>query len=259
MLLLSPVAAIAYSSKNIKLTQNEYTRWVKPQLKNISQDYQTLLTLLNPNLKNVKENFALFKALRDKSEYFISSCATPGKIECTQVVNEYISILGRVIVSTETLELKKDSGLNVIRENTIETLELHSLFQQYLMDLYFKFLNYSFFYNSEISSSATPNSLIKDIHQIYNSYNFYILSNSDPRFFEAFSEFWNDFIRPVESILLVEKDKSHYIRRLNDLNLRWNFFHVELTKRNKTVSKAVTSLLTTMHNRWKISLRVTLR
>lgn len=253
------MTGLSYSSKHIKLTQSEYTRWVKPQLKSLTIDYQTLITLMNPHLKNVKENFSLFLSLSNEREDFIRSCNTPAQAECLNSVEKYIELLGKIIVLTESVELTENSKHKSTRENTLQTLEHHSNFHQNLLDLYFQFLNYRYMYKANIPVKINPKSLVKELRQSFNRFNFYILSNSDPRFFETFSDYWNGFIKPVKSILLVEKDKSHFIRRVNDLNLRWNLLHVELTKRNKKVPKSVTSLLTTMHNRWKMSLRVTLR
>ena len=215
--------------------------------------------MLNPNLKNLKENFAHFLAMNETDEEFINTCKTKAQESCIKIINKYIERIGKLIITTETLELAEQSNFKFTRENSIQTFELHTSLNQSLFDLYFQFLNFKFFYQANIPTTVSPNSLVKELGQTFNRFNFYILSNSDPRFFEAFSDYWNGFIKPVKSILLVEKDKAHFIRRMNDLNLRWNLLHVELTKRNKQVSKPVISLLTTMHNRWKICLRVTLR
>lgn len=215
--------------------------------------------MLNPNIKNLKENFSLFLSMSETDEEFIQTCKVASQEPCIEIINKYIGAIGKLIISTEYLELEDQPNFKITRENSLQTFELHSNFHISLFDLYFQFLNYKFMYQANISTKTSPNLLIKRLGQTFNKFNFYTLSNSDPRFFEAFSDYWNGFIRPVKSILLVEKDKTHFLRRMNDLNLRWNLLHVELTKRNKQVSKPVISLLTTMHNRWKICLRVTLR
>lgn len=249
----------AYSQKDIKLTQAEYIRWVKPQLSSITQDYQTLLGLLNPHITNLKTRFSIFKDISEKKRSFENFCQQAKNEKCIEVINVLARKIGELIKLSEKSELPEDLNTNSYRENTLHTFDHHLVFIGSLMDLLFQLQNLKFFYDADIPPITTPDFLNKKIEDSFNSFNFYILSSSDPRFFEAFTAYWNSFIRPVQSNVLQEKDKSHFLRGLNDFNLRWNYLHVELTKRNKKIPPSVTTLLTTMHNRWKIILRLTLR
>ena len=59
-----PFFANAYTAKNINLTDYEFIRYVRPQLNSITQDYQTLLGLLNPEQKRYQPAFSNHKKIR---------------------------------------------------------------------------------------------------------------------------------------------------------------------------------------------------
>lgn len=251
--------ATAYTNEDINLTQAEYSRWVKPQLFSIGQDYRTLMSLLNPHLEDLKLKFSLYQDLLDESQSLQTSCDQTSAENCIKKLNDYINKLGNLIKNSDEVELTETFSDESNRENSLLTFHHYSIYMSSLQELFFQFLNYKFFIEAGIPPLLKTEVLIKKIEDSFNSFNFYLLSTSDPQFTLALTAYWNSFIKPLQAVVLKESDKSHFLRRLNDFNLRWNILHVELTKRNKKVSNQVITLLNTMHNRWKIILRVTLR
>ena len=55
--------SFGYPPQSLKLTDYEYQKYVRPQLKSILQDYQTMMLLLNPELKSLKDSFSDIKAI----------------------------------------------------------------------------------------------------------------------------------------------------------------------------------------------------
>lgn len=217
------------------------------------------MNLLNPHISNLKPRFSLFSDISDKQQNFGNSCVQANNIKCIESVDYIINKIGELIKLSEEVDLPESFSEESFKENTLRTFEHHNILMGSLFDLFFQFQNFKFFYQAGVSQINSTDFLKKKFEDTYNQFNFYILSSSDPRFTEAFTSYWNSFIKPVQTIILKENDKSHFLRRLNDFNLRWNILNVELTKRNKKVSTPVATLLNTMHNRWKIILRLTLR
>ena len=110
-----------------------------------------------------------------------------------------------------------------------------------------------------MDSHLSAKSLINRLNQSYNYFNTYIISTLDKNYALSFLELWNGYIKPINSTLVFDSDYTVFLRLLNQLNLRWNNFNVDLTKKNVKLLKPTNSLLNTMHNRWNSILKVTLR
>lgn len=256
---LISVSACAYRLKDIHLSQNEYERWVLPQLKKISLDYQELITRMNPHIENYKQVIKLYSELTQQEKSLSLSCLQTQKKSCLESLNSSIQKLGKILELTDSFKSMPGVLGKTEKEVTLRTYNYYSTFRNDLFNLYFQFINFKFFYEAKLENIDTPKNLLKKINESHTDYNMFVLSNTDYRFNQSFISFWNSFIKPLNTSILTTKKKSAFIRKINDLNLRWNVMHAELTKRNKEISLPAKSLLQTMHNRWNQSLKVTLR
>ena len=81
--------SLAYTSDQISLSDYEFRRYVRPQLRSISQDYQTLLFSLNPQLKSFKNSYNLVKRLFVLRNDLTSECEENFINEkCYEVIEE---------------------------------------------------------------------------------------------------------------------------------------------------------------------------
>lgn len=259
LFLIKTDLVFAYSAKDIKLTQFEYTRWVRPQLNSIDQDFKTLLSMMNPHINNLAAGFDHHEKLQEQGYNLKSNCSDFLQQACINQLDSLLESLGELLIQAQEFSLPSNLTHDFPGEHALRGAGKHSEYLISLQDLYFELQNLKFLYSVQASSEAGLASIQKGIKLASKSYHFYILENSDPRFVNAFNSLWNGYIRPINEVIIPRRNKDQFVRLVNDLNLRWNIFHVELTKRNNKVSKPVGSLLTTMHNRWKIVLRVALR
>jgi hypothetical protein len=255
---------MGYTSKNIQLTHSEFVRYVKPQLLNISQDYQTLIAMLNPHLKPYKTVFNHYHSLKINDENFRDRCNIKSDAKCSDHLVRILKSLKSILTALDKShppEKIKNYGFNGV----LDSFSHFQGFRNELFDIYLQVFNYSFFYKANIkykssnTSYYTPELIIKRIEQSYNKFNIFLITSSDKRFKEVFFAYWNSFIKPITRVVLTHNDKKYFLRNLNDYNLRWNVLNIELTKRNKTVSKQVHTLLNAMHRRWNRILKTTLR
>ena len=252
--------AFAYKKKDIHLSQKEYERWVIPQLKKIKKDYQKLISIMNPHLKGFKDVVDLYDKQADLTESLKISCqANQYTQECIDITNNFIVLIGKIIKLTKNFPTIPLEKLNTAKETTLKSYTRHNHYRQDLFDLYFDFISFKFFYTAKLENPFSAQILSRRLQESHFDYNILLLTNTDPRFHHSFTSFWSGYMKPLDFSILRSKNKTLFIRHINELNLRWNIFHAELTKRNKDVPNGTKPLLQIMHNRWNQSLKVTLR
>lgn len=247
-----------YSKSDINLTRFEFNRYVKPQLISITQDYYTLVSILNPELKSFRKLSSTYQKLK-KLQNKIEVICTQDKIDrCSIVTMELIDVLNS---QRNILEEKLDFTKK--EQFTADDL-LHSFDQLFTLrshHLKIQEKAQHFFFLLQLDQLNTPAifEMKKEIVTSENLLNDFLIKCSDRRFRTEFTSFWSDFIRPVNNAILVRDDMNLFEKKLGDLNLRLHFLNVVLTKRNKPISKQAKTLLKVIHRRWNNVLKVTLR
>ena len=249
--------AWAYPPHSLDMTEYEYRRYVRPQLKSIVQDTHTLLFLLNPEFKSYKNAFKSTKNLIKAHLELKNNCKKHQIENCTKEIKELKKILTTLNKDTEkSLDLSKKVYLNI--DEKISAKQDYTNFRNQLIkaqvaldDLLLK------------SVVKTPETLYlkmlkHEVNLVINTYYNFITKASDNRFKTEFNSYWSTFVMPVYKHILIQDKKSYFESNINELNLRWNNLNVRLTKRNKKVSKQIKTLLNIMHNRWNNILKVSL-
>ena len=250
--------SLGYTSKDIIFNKAEYNRWVRPQLNNIRNDYSTLLVLVNPDLKKVKPIFGNFIFIKTHQKKFIRNCSEKKNKQCLELIIRYLESIEKSLVLLDSQSF--DNEYYVMQPNEmLRAFGQFIKFKQDLLDIYMEFFNFHFYYQSDMNSHLSAKNLVSRLSQSYNYFNVYIISTLDKAYSLSFLELWNGYIKPINTLLVFESDYTVFLRQLNQLNLRWNNFNVDLTKRNVKLSKPILSLLNTMHSRWNSILKVTLR
>ncbi|MAZ46954.1 MAG: hypothetical protein CME65_00235 [Halobacteriovoraceae bacterium] len=251
--------SFGYKSEDIALTDYEFNRYVKPQLISISQDYQSLILQINPELSDYKGFFNAYRDLIMLSLKIEKYCLKKDvNLDCQQVLEAAIKIvrksfpaLGKKIPFSKKTFLD-ESSIIIAQQAHIDFFKSFTALETNLNNNYYLYLS-----RTEINARMIE--LIKSIKISYVTFSDFILKSSDQRFFKEFKAFWTDFIKPTRLYIIPHNDQSLFIQKINDLNLRLNFLNVVLTKRNHPISKQTKTLVTIMHNRWNNILKVTLR
>jgi len=255
--LIFSFSATAYSPKDLDVTSYEYNRYVKPQLKSIIQDYKTLIFILNPELKVLKESFSLKKKL-SKLEYSLKDkCFITKENKCLKKIEE-VSILLRKLKKScyNKIDFSKVKNLTIDEKLKAQN-KLTSFYQEitkteieidtFLMEV--KLLAPKFINSKEIKHQMS---------NIVTFFDLFILQSSDNRFQDDLTTYWSSFVKPIERNVLIRNNKQYFLSNINDLNIRWNALNIRLTKRNLLIPKQAKTLLNIMHNRWNNILKVTL-
>ena len=254
-----PLYVYSFTEKDLHISTHQFNRYVKPQLTSIVQDYYTLLGVLNPETKHLKPFVISFKSLKESMDSLSRICnISTEKISCNETlqitinkINQGNYLLSQRIKFVEKKDFTADDLLLSFKQKF--QLETH------LKNLIYKLQKQQFYLSLKMPLPSLFIELKNDLELCENLLNDYLIKSSDRRFRKPFLSFWNDFIKPVNNLILPHNDFSLYIRKLNELNLRLNFFNVALTKRNQAINKQAHLLLNIIHNRWKSILKVSLR
>lgn len=256
-ILLYSFNTIAYAPEDLSVTQFEFNRYVKPQLKSIVQDYKTLIFILNPELKVMKESFLLKNKLTKLVFTVKDKCFITKEDKCFSKIEE-ISIILK--------DLKK-SSYSKVDFNKIEHLTI---------DEKIRAQNQLSALNQEITKTETEidnfimeakllspkfiktKNIKNQMNNIVTIFDLFILQSSDNRFQEDFTTYWSSFVKPIERNVIIRNSKQYFLSNINDLNIRWNALNVRLTKRDFLIPKQAKTLLKIMHNRWNNILKVSL-
>lgn len=247
----------AYPSHSLDMTDYEYRRYVRPQLKSILQDYQSLLLLLNPELKPLKKTFSDTKELLKKNTLLKDNCTGIQVKSCVEDLKEIQKLILSMANTAEVkVELTKKEYLSM--EEKISAQNMYSQYKNQLVRSQTEVDNILLETQLTNPKKLFLKILKNNITQTINRFYLFSTQASDNRFRNELNSYWSNFALPVYKFILVKDEKEYFLKNINELNIRWNTLNVRLTKRNKKVSKQIKTLVNIMHNRWNNILKVSL-
>lgn len=245
----------AYTLDQISLSDYEYRRYVRPQLKSISTDYQTLVFLLNPHLEKFKESYRIIRDIYAKKESIEKDCHENFMNEECYKIIEFINNKSKGLI------LSNYSIKDIKIKNVDEKFFHYNLFQNYQnLALSYKLITDKLvFQKNYIDFNVFDyRELINKTTELYSVFNLFILKSSFKPTRSEFTSYWIGFIKPVFEHILVENNLEYFKNNITKFNVNWNILNVKLTKRNIPISKQIKTLLNIMHNRWNNILKVSL-
>ncbi len=250
-------SASAYGPRDLDVTTYKYNRYIKPQLRSIIQDYKTLLFILNPELKVLKESFNHKKTI-SRLEYTLKDkCYITKMSNCFSNMEKISASLKKLKKSSyNKVDFEKIKNLNLDQKLKAQN-QFRSFYQEitnaeveidnFLMEA--KLISPKFIHTQKIKHLLT---------NIITAFDLFVLQSSDNRFQNDFTAYWSSFVRPVDRHILIRNNKDYFSKNINDLNIIWNALNIRLTKRNFSIPKQAKTLLNIMHNRWNNILKVCL-
>lgn len=259
-LLLSTIC-FAYGPKDINLNDFEYRRYVTPQLTSISQDFITLIMLINPELNDLKPIFSKFRSLHTQLLIADTKCSAKSIERCEKSLNEAKKLTNQIISHLKTPPSLIDKENFTTEDIMISNDHFHKLKNE-IYAFYLDLDNFIFLKDSQIQNvksykgySYFPTQSKKLFASFFN----YIFVSSDNRFRDEFISFWNEFYTTTIFHILKGGGQKIFLKKLNELNVRLNILNIVLTKRNHKISKPTATLLKVIHRRWNNVLKVTIR
>lgn len=258
ILLFLPYLTYAYDIKGQDLTQYEYIRYVRPQLKSIIQDYKSLVILLNDDLLDFKANINSFRSLIDSTAKLERECKTIESDFCYSNLKDIHSHFLNLIKLFDKQQINVTISINKV-DKQIRAWHLLENVRLEIINSFFQIDSALVRYGLDSKKKLSTTEVFHLVEKNYILFNLFLLENSKEEFKTPLHAYWLSFIKPVYKYVLIKDNKEYFQKNLTELNFRWNELNVYLTKKIKNLPKKVTTLVNVMHNRWNNILKVTLK
>ena len=249
-----------FSKNNIKLSKYNFQRYIKPQVKQIIDEFFFLLKKQDPvhhHLIALNDNISL---VMNKWNLLIPKCQSTYKNEDCKYK---LKLIYTKLKNIENSIFKLYANQSIAKRNT--QTDNYLLFLTHLTTLSNSVYFISQQIEIEIISSNHSSLSIKDESDISSELNnvkkitnqlitIFVQQNMN----KHFSELWNEFIYVLKKNVLKTNSKNYLIDRLGELNSSWNIFHMNLLKSNIATNRHMTNSILIMHNRWNNILKIIL-
>jgi len=245
-----------YLEKPILLSDRNFNVYIMPQLRAISQEYFHILRKLNPIHSETINLYKKVLSLAQKMEGINQICQESND-KCENVFKGAYSITRSIDKEVNTLqskyikvELPPELGLiSSLDKISLKIYVLLHKIEEHLLTLKTNFTSY-YFGKSEFHPL---------IHSILLDSEFMLTQMLEGNLKDVFYSVWIGFINEINQHLIYKRDKIFLIKRLEELNLTWNTFHMKMTKGNYNIPSPLIKQIKVMHNRWNSILKVILR
>ncbi len=247
----------AYTAKEIDITNYEFNRYVKPQLKSITQGYKSLLVGLTPQLKDVSSLLNIKTDLYKLEFRLPKKCFVKQANNCNQALDQLESRLEDIInVLKKKIDIKEIKYLSMDEKILIKSHKTSFRLQiiKALQELRSLKLNATLSKDDSFSTLNLKKFTLTAIEKLDT----FLLSACDNRFKKELEKYTLHFINPVLKYVLTRNRKQVFINNLNELNIRINTIAMRITKLNFPIEKKIKTLIIVAHNRWNSILKVSL-
>lgn len=245
-----------YEEKPVMLSEGSFRIYIIPQLKAISQEYFYLLRKLNPIHGETIELYQKVLAISRKMDGVNKVCQESVE-ECEKVFKDSYKLaraLDRDISNLQSRYLKVELPTELQLASSLDKISLQNYvllhkIEEHLLTLKTSFAPY-YYGKSEFQPI---------IHKILLNSEFMLTQMLEGTLKDDFDSVWSGFINEVNRKLIYERDKIYLLKRLEELNLTWNTFHMKMTKGNHNIPGPLIKMIKVMHNRWNSCLKIILR
>lgn len=250
--------AYSYSPSQMNFGEYEYKRYVSPQIRSILQDFIALSKQYSNNEVSVDHVFTSSRKIANEWKSIKSQCDQIDQIECYPKIQSLANTTSEVYTSIlKDLFEKKEIDISsshfeqflIVRQNIVsELIKLDALIDELKLRVLFQLPG------NKKSIAILENSLEQAQTLIEASAIGFIEEENKVHFRNAYYCFY----RPLKQKMLTNNNTEYFKDQLTNLNLCWNEFNYQLSKKQGTISKKRDLILGTIHQRWKSILRVVL-
>ena len=234
-------------------------RYIKPQMRSIIQEFYLTLKKLHPLNANLIENKNLIMKMRYKWDKWRNECEAITDV-CNKKLSDIYQISRNLEKKHHALQKKVFSKSYFKSQRNIDSLLKLAGSIDNLSNL-----NYKLLHRIEeiliMSHDGTKQYMDRDeelTHTIHIMHTFSeqnIVSQLPYDVLIVYTSVWLFFIKNLETFLMLEKDTSFLLERLEELNSAWNSFHMRIAKGIVFVPQNVVNI----HNRWNSILKLVLK
>lgn len=252
----------AIKKSDIKMSNESFRRYARPQLKSIINEYFHVLKKVSP------ESSPIISLRRNLYQLYLESVELTKS--CDQVElkeNEkcetQIKDFSRKLKLYESKLYTELSNFKIITDRIDDSIAFHSLMKNLVLSnaqvnhYYdeFKMLRGTDFQRY----SKMPFQIEKIIYDSMEIVDLRIHTLVPFKYRVEFDNVWSSFVKVLEQRILTPNDKNYLLENLERLNIDWNSFHKNMTKGNYDIPLTKVKVTNIMHNRWNSVLKLILR
>lgn len=252
-----------YDQKKIKIDPRSFKRYVLPQLRAITQEFFLILKKLHPIHDSTINIYHQLTELERDYISFSRNCSSINT-ECYQQLHDIYKQsrhLDDLILKPQNKLINFSSNENLAHtDSLLQLISDLSLISNANYNLMHTIEEYLITANTNYFPYFDGRKLIEPkIHRMVVTSDLMLIQLLNKNVKAPFHAVWIHFFKRIEEKLLNEEDQVFLIRRLEELNLAWNTFHMKMTKENSDLPPHVLKLIKIMHNRWNSCLKIILR
>jgi len=249
-----------YMVGRVRFTEQDFYRHIIPQLKSISNDFQTILkTYAETEEELINLGFQQKRIVWDRYESYLEKCHAEINEDClTEIkkleadLSRFESFLDREIYQKFKRILNQfdiDQYFRIQFDLMSIVIQIHNKLQAIKL--------------KGIFATTVNQDARKEIEHLFYQLDHQIgalyieLSPEDKR--QDFRKVYTSFIIPIRDKLIIGKYQDYLKENLKELNLTWNEFNMVLLKKSGETSKKQESILNVVQNRWNSILRVVMQ
>ncbi|MCT4641944.1 MAG: hypothetical protein N4A33_06555 [Bacteriovoracaceae bacterium] len=231
-LIYIPILCFGYSKQDIKYNKQNYSRYIRPQVKNIIRDYKQALIKIFPAQTKLSELFDSMIILDRKIIESNKLCTKGSNTTCLSFMENTLNLLVEIKNKTdrhEYLALKKTLAQAIIYIGKMhKEISIHDLSKltMYLNRIYLQF------FNSLFQTSLVNNEKLSLVH--FN------------------------FFKPLIKGVSIKNDDKFFYSHTGRLNYAWNEFNSKFNEVTTQMSKDLLQRFDIIHKRWRSILKIVL-
>ena len=253
-----------YDGKPIFLRKDSFRRYVLPQLRGMTRDWERLLVRLNPLHEDLVALRRRGEELSVVWEKAGGACRKEFSQDCYKTYQKAY-VLGRKIDSMGLIFWEKNIVFQSPGKKKGGADRAMELFVHLgkILDTNYLILHYleegmilgGDGRNPHGGLASVMEPLIKDLKFFSNAAMTGFLPKEERKMFDFV---WDNFFSPLDTYVVKKRDKEYLLRHLEELNIAWHTFHMKLTKGFKKYPQNVKVFFTTMNKRWNSILKIIL-
>jgi hypothetical protein len=268
ILILASTRMYAYSAYNLKkedltVSKESFKRYVRPQIRNIIQEYYHILKKLNPAHTPLIEIKKI--ALDLVFDWY------DWRKECNQVSENCNLKLSSFYLKVTTLEKKilkvSNKPLFDLKQKSHADIDSNLSLLYNLNTMYhftYKILHYLeellIISNVDFYTYSSPKEKFNQLLRgLLTQSEMSITSQLDKKYQGEFEALRISYIKPLEENVLLQNDSKYLENHFGKLNLSWNSFHMHVAKGSKIIPTSAQKIVTIMHRRWNSILKILLK
>ena len=239
------LSAFGYPKEMIRFNWAQYQRWIRPQLKNIISEYESLFMALSKSAATEEDYLDRIKRVSINWREVQKKCQvdfTPCQSELTKIKDELFKFSSILYLDpTDQAILEHQKAMLVILSQKISTAIDSSL------------------YLKLIGGEEKPSmGIARELNQFINQYYAYFYNDLRHPLGSSFLKAHGEFIKSANLILSEGKPEVFIKEKLTPMNKAWNELHHNLSRGKDPIEGRPKTLAGTIHNRWNNILKMVL-